>query len=87
MEHLGALSVLVRVVEAGSSSAVARARAAVAQPGEHFGVRLLRRTSENPLTHDGQKLLDLARPVVCTASMEWNQLSACSAPRRSGWCA
>src|ERR1700719_2866527 len=73
MDLLGALSVLVRVVETGSFSAVARERevsqAAVArqisQLEEHFRVRLLHRTTrKRSLTDDGQMLLGLARPVV-----------------------
>src|ERR1700722_861046 len=71
MDLLGALSVLVRVVETGSFSAVARERevsqAAVArqisQLEEHFRVRLFHRTTRKlSLTDDGQMLLGLARP-------------------------
>jgi DNA-binding transcriptional LysR family regulator len=73
MDLLGALSVLVRVVETGSFSAVARERevsqAAVArqisQLEEHFRVRLFHRTTRKlSLTDDGQILLGLARPVL-----------------------
>lgn len=73
MDLLGALGVLMRVVETGSFSAVARERelsqAAVArqisQLEEHFGVRLLHRTTRKlSLTDDGQMLLGLARPVL-----------------------
>jgi DNA-binding transcriptional LysR family regulator len=73
MDLLGALRVLVRVVETGSFSAVARERelsqAAVArqisQLEEHFGVRLFHRTTRKlSLTDDGQMLLGLARPVL-----------------------
>ena len=73
MRPLGALEVLVRVVETGSFSAVARERelsqAAVArqvsQLEEHFGVRLFHRTTRKlSLTDDGQMLLGLARPVL-----------------------
>jgi DNA-binding transcriptional LysR family regulator len=73
MDLLGALGVLVRVVETGSFSAVARERdlsqAAVArqisQLEEHFGVRLFHRTTRKlSLTDDGQTLLGLARPVL-----------------------
>jgi DNA-binding transcriptional LysR family regulator len=73
MDLLGALGVLVRVVETGSFSAVARERelsqAAVArqisQLEEHFGVRLFHRTTRKlSLTDDGRMLLGLARPVL-----------------------
>lgn len=73
MDLLGALGVLVRVVETGSFSAVARERevsqAAVArqisQLEEHFGVRLLHRTTRRlSLTDDGQMLMGLSRPVL-----------------------
>jgi DNA-binding transcriptional LysR family regulator len=73
MDLLGALGVLVRVVETGSFSAVARERslsqAAVArqisQLEGHFGVRLFHRTTRKlSLTDDGEKVLGLARPVL-----------------------
>jgi DNA-binding transcriptional LysR family regulator len=73
MDLLGALGILVRVVETGSFSAVARERelsqAAVArqvsQLEEHFGVRLFHRTTRKlSLTDDGEMLLALARPVL-----------------------
>lgn len=73
MDLVGTLEVLVRVVETGSFSAVARERgltqAAVArqisQLEGHFGVRLFHRTTRKlSLTDDGQMLLGLARPVL-----------------------
>jgi DNA-binding transcriptional LysR family regulator len=73
MDLLGALGVLVRVVETGSFSAVARERelsqAAVArqisQLEDHFGVRLFHRTTRKlSLTDDGERLLGLAQPVL-----------------------
>jgi DNA-binding transcriptional LysR family regulator len=73
MDLLGGLKVLVRVVETGSFSAVARERdqtqAAVAkqisQLEGHFGVRLFHRTTRKlSLTDDGQMLLGLAQPVL-----------------------
>jgi DNA-binding transcriptional LysR family regulator len=94
MDLLGALAVLVRVVETGSFSAVARERklsqAAVArqisQLEDHFRVCLFHRTTRKlSLTDDGQMLLGLARPVL-EGIAEWKQHSASTAPRRSGWC-
>jgi DNA-binding transcriptional LysR family regulator len=73
MDLLGALRVLARVVETGSFSAVAReqtlSQAAIARQisvlEQHFGVRLLHRTTRKlSLTDDGQVLLGLARPVL-----------------------
>jgi DNA-binding transcriptional LysR family regulator len=73
MDLFGALGVLVRVVETGSFSAVARERelsqAAVArqisQLEDHFGVRLFHRTTRKlSLTDDGEMLLGMARPVL-----------------------
>lgn len=73
MDLLGALGVLVRVVETGSFSAVAREREVsqaavarqIAQLEEHFGVRLFHRTTRKlSLTDEGQMLLGLARPVL-----------------------
>jgi DNA-binding transcriptional LysR family regulator len=94
MDLLGGLGVLIRVVETGSFSAVAREREVsqaavarqIAQLEEHFGVRLLHRTTRKlSLTDDGQMLLGLARPVL--DGVDEMQLSGGSAPRRSGWCA
>jgi len=73
MDLFGALGVLVRVVETGSFSAVARERELsqaavarqVAQLEDHFGVRLFHRTTRKlSLTDDGEILLGLARPVL-----------------------
>jgi DNA-binding transcriptional LysR family regulator len=73
MDLLGALGILVRVVETGSFSAVARERELsqawvarqVSQLEGHFGVRLFHRTTRKlSLTDDGQMLLGLARPVL-----------------------
>jgi DNA-binding transcriptional LysR family regulator len=73
MDLLGALGVLVRVVETGSFSAVARERELsqtavarqVSQLEDHFGVRLFHRTTRKlSLTDDGEMLLGLARPVL-----------------------
>jgi DNA-binding transcriptional LysR family regulator len=73
MDLLGGLYVLTRVVETGSFSAVARERAQsqaavarqIAQLEQHFGVRLLHRTTRKlSLTDDGQTLLGLARPIL-----------------------
>jgi DNA-binding transcriptional LysR family regulator len=73
MDIVSALASLVRVTETGSFSAVARERdvskAAVARQisflEQHFGVRLLHRTTRRlSLTDDGQILLGLARPVL-----------------------
>ena len=73
MDIVSALASLVRVTEAGSFSAVARERdvskAAVARQisflEQHFGVRLLHRSTRKlSLTDDGQMLLGLARPVL-----------------------
>ncbi|MGO9359424.1 MAG: LysR substrate-binding domain-containing protein [Xanthobacteraceae bacterium] len=73
MDLIGTLGVLVRVVETGSFSAVSRERglsqAAVArqisQLEQHFGVRLLHRTTRKlSLTEDGDILLGHARIVL-----------------------
>jgi len=73
MDLLGALGILVRVVETGSFSAVARERELsqaavarqVAQLEDHFGVRLFHRTTRKlSLTDDGKMLLGLAQPVL-----------------------
>ncbi|MGY4305219.1 DNA-binding transcriptional LysR family regulator [Bradyrhizobium sp. USDA 4369] len=76
MDLLRTLDVLVRVVEAGSFSAVARERqmsnAAVtrqiAQLEDYFGVRLFHRTTRKlSLTDDGEMLLGMARPLLDSA--------------------
>jgi DNA-binding transcriptional LysR family regulator len=73
MDLLGSLGVLVRVVETGSFSAVARERSQsqaaiarqVSQLEEHFGVRLFHRTTRKlSLTEDGELLVGMARPVL-----------------------
>src|ERR1700752_4911319 len=73
MDLLGALGVLVRVVETGSFSAVARERELsqaagarqISQLEDHFGVRLFHRTTRKlSLTDDGEMLLGMARPVL-----------------------
>src|SRR5260370_2419069 len=73
MDLVGTLQVLVRVVETGSFSAVARERALtqaavarqISQLEEHFGVRLFHRTTRKlSLTDDGEMLLGLTRPVL-----------------------
>jgi len=73
MDLLGALGILVRVVETGSFSAVARERELsqawvarqVSQLESNFGVRLFHRTTRKlSLTDDGQMLLGMARPVL-----------------------
>jgi len=73
MDLVSTLEVLVRVVETGSFSAVARecglTQAAVArqisQLEERFSVRLFHRTTRKlSLTDDGQVLLGLTRPVL-----------------------
>ena len=94
MDLLGALGILVRVVETGSFSAVARERelsqAAVArqisQLEEHFGVRLFHRTTRKlSLTDDAEMLLGLARSVLDGVE-GWKQRSAGRAPHLSGSC-
>lgn len=73
MDLLGALGALVRVVETGSFSAVARERqmsqsAVTRQIGTlelHFGVRLFHRTTRRlSLTDDGERLLGHARRLL-----------------------
>lgn len=73
MDLLGALGALIRVTETGSFSAVARERqvsqSAVTRQIElleqHFGVRLLHRTTRRlSLTDDGEMLVGHARPVL-----------------------
>jgi DNA-binding transcriptional LysR family regulator len=73
MDLLGAIGALVRVVETGSFSAVARERQ-VSQSAvtrqivlleQHFGVRLLHRTTRHlSLTDDGEMLLGHARTLL-----------------------
>jgi DNA-binding transcriptional LysR family regulator len=76
MDLIGALRCFVRVVETGSFSAVAResqlSQSAVtrqiAQLEQHFGARLLHRTTRHlSLTDDGQGLLSHARHLLDTA--------------------
>jgi DNA-binding transcriptional LysR family regulator len=76
LDLLGALRSFVRVVDTGSFSAVAREDAAsqstitrqIGQLEDHFGVRLLHRTTRRlSLTHDGQDLLVHARHLLETA--------------------
>jgi DNA-binding transcriptional LysR family regulator len=73
MDLLGALGALVRVVETGSFSAVARERqisqsAVTRQIGlleQHFAVRLFQRTTRRlSLTDDGERLLGHARRLL-----------------------
>ncbi len=73
MDLVGAIGALVRVVETGSFSAVARERQ-VSQSAvtrqivlleQHFGVRLLHRTTRHlSLTDDGEMLLGHARTLL-----------------------
>jgi DNA-binding transcriptional LysR family regulator len=76
LDLLGALRNFVRVVDAGSFSAVARQERTsqstitrqIGQLEDHFGVRLLHRTTRRlSLTHDGQDLLVHARHLLDTA--------------------
>ncbi len=76
MDLLGALATFVRVVDTGSFSAVAREAGSnqstvtrqIGQLEDHFGVRLLHRTTRQlSLTHDGQDLLVHARHLLDTA--------------------
>ncbi len=76
MDLLGALRSFVRVVDTGSFSAVARQEGSsqstvtrqIGQLEDHFGVRLLHRTTRRlSLTHDGQDLLVHARHLLETA--------------------
>lgn len=94
MDIVSALASLVRATEIGSFSAVARERdvskAAVARQvsflEQHFGVRLLHRTTRKlSLTDDGQMLLGLARPVLDGIETIEAALGN-RAPHRSGWC-
>jgi DNA-binding transcriptional LysR family regulator len=75
MDLLGALGALVRVAEIGSFSAVARERQVsqsavtrqIVQLEQHFGVRLLHRTTRRlSLTDDGEMLLGHARALLDT---------------------
>ena len=93
MDLVGTLQVLVRVVETGSFSAVARERdltqAAVArqisQLEAHFGVRLFHCTTRKlSLTDDGQMLL-VSRGRSLTAWRDWKPLLGARAPQRSDW--
>src|SRR6201987_3876707 len=93
MDLLGSLGLLVRVVETGSFSAVARERELssaagarqISQRESHFGVRLFHRTTPKlSLTDDGQMLLGLARPVL--DGVEGMEAALGSpAQRQSGW--
>jgi DNA-binding transcriptional LysR family regulator len=76
LDLLGALQTFLRVIDTGSFSAVAReARTSqstitrqIGQLEDHFGVRLLNRTTRRlSLTHDGQDLLVHARHLLDTA--------------------
>ncbi len=76
MDLLGALQSFVRVVDTGSFSAVAREERTsqstitrqIGQLEDHFGVRLLHRTTRRlSLTNDGQDLLVHARHLLDTA--------------------
>ncbi|PPQ29424.1 LysR family transcriptional regulator [Rhodopila globiformis] len=73
MDLISGLQTFIRVVETGSFSAVARetntsqsaVTRQVAQLEEHFGVRLLHRTTRKlSLTDDGQALVDRARHLL-----------------------
>ena len=95
MDLLGALGMLVRVVETGSFSAVARERALsqaavarqVSQLEDHFEVRLFHRTTRKlSLTDDGQMLLGL-RGLCWTGWRESKPPSDSRAPCRLAWCA
>ena len=83
MDLLGALNTFVRVVETGSFSAVARetgnAHTAVtrqiAQLEQHFGVRLLHRTTRRlNLTSDGEILVGHARELIDEAGVMEREL-------------
>jgi DNA-binding transcriptional LysR family regulator len=76
VDLLGALRSFVRVADTGSFSAVARQEGTsqstitrqIGQLEDHFGVRLLHRTTRRlNLTHDGQDLLVHARHLLETA--------------------
>ncbi len=94
MDLLGALQSFVRVVDTGSFSAVARQERTsqstvtrqISQLEDHFGVRLLHRTTRRlSLTHDGQDLLVHARQLRwgSNAARRWG-MSGLAPPWRSG---
>jgi len=77
MDLLAALGTFTRIAEAGSFSAVARETGTshssitrlISQLEDHFGVRLLQRTTRSlSLTEDGQDLLAYARNLLDSAA-------------------